>query len=551
MTLSFFFSQSSFVRADDSTAYVTLVNPIRGRSIWKDIGLLKPQIQMIVDKKLPATWLVQYEVLQDEELLSLLKNLPKTHEIGLFLEVDETLATDSLVPYLQGVGDWARADKVLLSGYLPAERKRMIDTAFWAFQKQFGFYPTSVGSWYIDTLSLDYARQKFGIRAALNVADQFQTDSYGIWGTPWGVPYFSSFYNSLLPSKNAKESSSVVMIQWALRDPVYGFGKTTFDSTYSVQANDYIGHHNLTSSYFHMLARSYLFSQNPLAHLTIGLEGGQEGVSYTDELKKQIEILEKFQNEKNITFVTMKDFADHFITTYSQSSPNFFIEGKDRENPLKRAFWFTTPFYRIGLLQDGSNLKLRDLRIYSKQMMFSDIGDRDTNKILKRIIPPCIIEASEETMPILMKEIDKIESARNGDEIIMKVTKKDKSENILILRTSDVEINGSILFTTKEKIPLNLQLHSLIASFLLSYELHVQKTALFGLRFASINNTYYMGIMIEKDKLMGVQTKFPFLGIFEFPFQVLTRFRTIPQFSITRLLSHYFIPEVRECTITL
>ncbi len=57
--------------------------------------------------------------------------------------------------------------------------------------------------------------------------------------------------------------------------------------------------------------------------------------------------------------------------------------------------------------------------------------------------------------------------------------------------------------------------------------------------------------MTEPDKLIGVQMK-PFrMGTFEFPFQVLIRFKTLPQLDIGSFLSGYFIREMNQCTINL
>ena len=57
--------------------------------------------------------------------------------------------------------------------------------------------------------------------------------------------------------------------------------------------------------------------------------------------------------------------------------------------------------------------------------------------------------------------------------------------------------------------------------------------------------------MLEPDKLTGVQMK-PFrIGTFEFPFQVLIRFKTLPQLDVGSLLLDYFIREMNQCTINL
>src|SRR3989344_4020557 len=59
---------------ESKPAFVTIVNPVRGRPMWSDLSLLKKQATSIHEKDLVATWLIQYNVLEDEDVVALLKS---------------------------------------------------------------------------------------------------------------------------------------------------------------------------------------------------------------------------------------------------------------------------------------------------------------------------------------------------------------------------------------------------------------------------------------------------------------------------------------------
>ncbi|MBI4226274.1 hypothetical protein HY612_04140, partial [Candidatus Roizmanbacteria bacterium] len=385
----FFISSPVFAAIPDK--FVVIVNPVREKILWRNRESVERQIKIMEENNVPSTWLLQYSVVKDRQTVELFDNLNSSYEIGVLLEVNEELANESFVPYLYGRGDWARADKVLLSGYKPDERKRMIDVLFEQFRLVFGRYPESVGAWYIDTDSLNYIVNKYRIKSVMDVADQYQTDSYGVWGQPWGTPYYPSRYNSILPASSLEDQLDVVTIQWAVRDPVLGYGLTVYDSTYSVQANDYINHHGFDTNYFGNLVKSYLNSSSVLSQLTIGLEAGQEGAVFLDELEKQINWIK--ETERESTFVTMSEFASFFKATYRDGNPAFFVTGVDPYNKNNTAYWFSSPYYRAFFFKEGSRFSLDDLRIYDGVGIFYDSIEEDEKDRLLREIPACIDSA--------------------------------------------------------------------------------------------------------------------------------------------------------------
>ncbi|KKQ67186.1 MAG: hypothetical protein US86_C0001G0113 [Candidatus Daviesbacteria bacterium GW2011_GWA2_38_24] len=350
--------------------YVTLVNPVRGRSLWIDSSLkpIDSQYEATLKNNLKATWLVQYDVLEDEELKNRLKEFNDGQEIGVFLEVSELQSNKSKVIY-PPFTPWFSPKAVFLSGYKQSERRRLIDTLFEKFKQTFNYYPKSVGAWWIDSYSLNYIKDKYDIRAALIVADQLTTDNYGVWGQWWSVPYYPSKANILTPASSIKNKQDVVVVQWALRDPLLAYGSGKEFSNYSLQANDYVSQGKDTS-YFNEIASSYLSCQNQLSQITVGLETGIESISFISEYNNQLLAL---KNTPNLSAVTMSEFAEKFANKF----PEF---PKSTSLSYKGSSWIMDT-------QSRKNEKLNDFVSYDQKLSFSDYFVADKEDFLNRIMP--------------------------------------------------------------------------------------------------------------------------------------------------------------------
>lgn len=283
---------------EDKNKYATIVNPIRSRNLWvsDDLDLLEGQYEPIRREGVRATWLLQYDVFLDEELLGEIRDFDDNQEMGLFLEISPELARVARVNY-KPQRPWYKPDVVFLSGYSRSERRKLIDEIFDRFEEEFGFWPKAVGAWWIDSWSVNYMEKKYGVKIVLIVADQKTTDNYGVWGQWWGSPYRASEHNILIPGEG------VTVIQWALRDPELATGEGPKFSNYSLQANDYL-ERGLTTDYFVSLAKKYL---ETTGQITVGLEVGMEGASNLEEYGRQVEWV-----TKNTETVTMSEFANKF-----------------------------------------------------------------------------------------------------------------------------------------------------------------------------------------------------------------------------------------------
>lgn len=353
-----------------SNRYVTLVNPVRGKALWidKTINTLKNQYELAKQYNVPATWLLQFDVLGDKDLLGEIGKFNAVQELGVFLEVSPLLAEQARVIYPHSV-TWYSPKAVFLSGYSQSDRRRLIDKLFTQFKLKFGFYPKSVGAWWIDSFSLNYLKEKYDIKAAMIVADQKTTDNYGVWGQWWGVPYYPAKANVLVPASSLDNKLNVVVTQWAQRDPLLSVGDGPKYSNYSLQANDYIRQRKDTS-YFDQLSKIYLDCQNPVGQITVGLETGIESVGYLNEYKNQLGSLQK---NKSLRFVTMSEFADRFGAAFADFPIKSTITKQD-------SVWNMTS-------QERFNAKLGEKIIYNQMIAFPDFFIKDESKFLDRRLP--------------------------------------------------------------------------------------------------------------------------------------------------------------------
>jgi hypothetical protein len=353
-----------------SDRYLTLVNPVRARSLWIDKSLspIRDQYSLVREHEFSATWLLQYDVLLDQELIREIKNFDARQEKGVFLEISKRFADDSRVIYPYDAS-WSSPRAIFLSGYSQSDRRRLIDSLFNEFKNKFGFFPKSVGTWWIDSYSLNYLKNRYQIKTAMIVADQKTTDNYGVWGQWWGVPYYPSKANILTPASNLKNKQGVAIIQWAQRDPLLAYGEGASYSNYSLQANDYINQGKNTG-YFEKLVRVYLDCQNPLGQVTVGLETGTESVKYLAEYKNQLAVLKKINGLQS---ATMNWFADQFARIYPEYPKKVELNYQDSK-------WNLTTDVRI-------NNRLDDRIGYNPGVSFKDNFLADRSDFLDRRLP--------------------------------------------------------------------------------------------------------------------------------------------------------------------
>lgn len=349
-----------------NNCFVTIANPVRISSYTKDPGgNILSQYEVLKLYDLSATWLFDYNSLNNNEINGVSKNMDDKQEFGVFLEVTPELAAASGVTY-NNTGNWHHATSIFLSGYLQGERVKMIDTLFEKFKTIYGEYPTSVGSWWTDSYSLSYMKERYAITANLSCADQIGTDGYTIWGQYWSTPYYPSKLHAGIPASHESVKLDIVTTQWAARDPWKGYES----SLYSTQ-DYFVNPVNKDTRYFEELVKLYSFKGvNEFGHITVGLEADLSPDAYKLEYKNQMEVINRLYKSNQIVVLTMKDFSSWYRNKFRNLSPAHLINKVYEQNGEGvNALWYQSPHYRIGILRDNNSLKVVDYRTYHRTMV--------------------------------------------------------------------------------------------------------------------------------------------------------------------------------------
>ena len=387
---------------ETSNSFISIVNPVRISSYTKNSGKsIKAQYKQIKDRDLPATWLITFDVLTNEEAISSLKEFDSKQELGLLFEVSPNFARASDVIYNQ-TDSWHRSNSLFLNGYSQQDRIKLINHLFSTFKKEFGYFPKSVGAWWIDAFSLEYMSEKYGVIANLNVADQAGTDGDSIWGTYWSSPYYPSKINAAFPANTKENKLDVVTLRWASRDPLNGYKSPDERESTRFSTQDYftigLGH-----EYFENLLK--LYTGREFGQITIGLEGDFPPEVYGGNFSTQLSIAQRLEADGEIKFSTMSDFANAYRNKYKDLSPGVLIESNDLLGSNKKVFWFQNPNYRIGLVYNSNSnqAEIIDLRSYYKD--FTEPFYLSPNKHYDLFsIVPFIIDSSTE--PNLSVKLD-------------------------------------------------------------------------------------------------------------------------------------------------
>lgn len=490
--------------------FLTLINPVRDRSLWSDQSL-NPIIQQYADIKkysFSATWLLQYDTFYDQDLTNEIKSFDSKQEKGVFLEVSKKLANDANVAYPEGVR-WSDPGAVFLSAYSQSDRIRLIDQIFSRYKTIYGAYPKSVGAWWVDSYSLNYMVKKYGVKSVLICADQKVTDSYGIWGQWWGFPYKPSKANILVPASATSNMENAVVLQWAQRDPILAYGGVGQFSRYSLQANDYVVV-GKDINYFKQLSSEYLDCKNALGQITVGMETGMESLMQPVEYERQLNYLSTISG---LNIVTMSGFATKYSKVYKINPDKIFFGTENAE-------WEMTTSYR-------KNDKLGENINYDQNLSFKDYFLKDNSNFLDRILPIkgsgnptgylpwfLVVAVFLGIVSIWKKNVVVFFSAlsfciasfglifRSGNSFGWLVFYGPVFENIILFQTLLLLIVFTLVWVTSLKLKtcihnINLFLILLPLSFGLDTILRV-------LRVSNLNGGYFLGILVERTRLIGL-----------------------------------------------
>lgn len=423
----------------ETNQFINLVNPVRISEYNSQPGeSLSEQYTQLKNRNLTATWLLTYDSIMNQEVTGSVAKMDPAQELGVYLEVTPLFAVDSQVIYNQ-TDSWHRSSSVFLSGYTQKDRLKLIDKIFHKFKDHFGYFPVSVGAWWIDSYSLSYIKDRYDIDTVLTVSDQLFTDGYNVWGQYWSAPFYPSKYHAGEPARVLDAKLDVVTIQWAPRDPLNGYGRDEA-SLYSTQDYSRIG---LKDDYFEKLVNLYARNNlNEFGQITLGLEGDFPADVYNGVFAKQMDVVEGLKNNSGLHVVTMSEFSKWYKQNFQNLSEPYLIDTKDLLGKNKRVVWYQTSAYRIGIEYDDDSKKTKiiDFRTYHSD--FAEPYNLFPNKEhdLFIFIPSIIDSALNKNETLLLGKGELSLTRRGKDEVIISIDSREE----LILKADGISIHDKI-----------------------------------------------------------------------------------------------------------
>ncbi|WP_218162214.1 hypothetical protein [Chitinophaga sp. CF118] len=318
---------------------------------------------------LPGTFLLQYDALIDPRYQKLLAGLPKaSFEIGGWWEIPQPLVEKAGLKWRgRYPWDW-RANIGFSTGYTPEEREKLIDVYMADFKKIFGYYPKSIGSWFIDAHSLNYMYEKYHIVVSSNCKDQYGTDGYTLWGGYWNQAYYPSKINSYMPAQNEKNQIPVPIFRMLGSDPIRQYdnglgtnrqGVVTLEPVYEFGGGD--------ATWVNWFFKSFTDDESLGFNYT---QAGQENSFTWDAMAKGFEIqmplIAKLRTEGKLRVETMEQSGLWFKKNYKVTPSTSFSVTKDLEGSTLKTIWFNSRFYRINMLWENGNLRIRDIHLFNE-----------------------------------------------------------------------------------------------------------------------------------------------------------------------------------------
>lgn len=348
------------VSAQEAT--VLVINQIRGEETCCQPGNLQ-LIEMIKNNhldNLPVGWAIRYDALKNKDLFI---NLQKNGELGLLLEVTPNLAKESGVIYKgkDDGSDWYYAKNAFLVGYAVADRKKIIDTLMASFKKEFGYYPQFTVAWMIDAWSLNYIDKTYSVKLHELTKEQYETDSYTLYGGIFNVPYYPSDSHPLIPG-NIDTKLNLIIVRQTISDLLknYGSGKSYFTS----QPNDYLQNpdeHNF--NYFQKLIEQSLSQNNPFRFALIGFENSFSWDKYGEEYIKQLKYISRLWDDKKLLLKKPSEYALDFIKNNPENKP-FILKENFSPGVDLGVLWYFGKNYRARIIVKNNRVILDDLRSF-------------------------------------------------------------------------------------------------------------------------------------------------------------------------------------------
>ncbi|WP_054025976.1 hypothetical protein [Bacillus sp. FJAT-28004] len=355
---------------------VNIINFIRGVEPREPIDLIEPlheQLALVQKHGLPATWLLQYDALINPDFTDLLlREANASQEIGVWFEIVQPLAEKAGIPW-RGRFSWDSHAHIAFSvGYTPQERERLADVIMEDFRDKFGYYPQSVGSWFMDAHVLAYFSDRYNITASCNCKDQWGTDGYTIWGGYYNQAYYPSRLNGFMPAQTEECQIPVPVFRMLGSDPIYQYDARLGSNGQSVITLEPVysgdeGGGGIPEWVRWFFDVNFRQEQVSFGYAQVGQENSFGWPLMKNGLIDQVELLASKQAEGVLRVESLAESGRWFKSQYPLTPASSLCALTDWRKEGHQSVWYYNRFYRFNLLNNDGELWIRDIHLFDER----------------------------------------------------------------------------------------------------------------------------------------------------------------------------------------
>ncbi|MBQ4244688.1 MAG: hypothetical protein II702_07230 [Clostridia bacterium] len=395
-----------------------------------------------------STVLFQYDALINPEYIALARSHADRCELGIWLEITEPHCRDAGLPW-RGRYQWDWENNVnYLHGYVPEERKILIDTAFEKFKEIYGAYPAVFGCWTIDAVSFRYIEETYPVISACICRDQYGTDANTMWGGYYNGGYYASYNNMLCPASDRSRQMKTPVFRMLGPDPLrqydLGLGDPEAIQVVSTMEPVYPGSgssRNFVEWYFRESFNGKCLSH---AYAQLGQENSFGWNLIKDGLPMQFEILDRELKKGTVELMTLGETGKWFSENFDMTPPAAICADSDYEKDGYKTVWFSCKDYRMNILYQNGKAWIRDFQLfddnYKEKCLDSAEDLRDYAIFNLPVVDGFRFSKDDVRAGVYVCKDGK--TAVLGENFI---TKTDESEN-----SATAEIPGKVRFTMSE-----------------------------------------------------------------------------------------------------
>lgn len=356
---------------------VNIINFLRGWS--PDSDIVKPvreDIRILGSLGLKSTFLLEYDVFNNPEIMEQVRTAGPLFEIGCWFEIVQPLVEDAGLSW-RGGAPWDSAANIAFAlGYTVQERKKLADTYMKRFHEEFGYYPEVVGAWMLDGILLEYLEEKYNIIAACICRDQYGTDGYNLWGGYYSQAYYPAKKNMLCPAQTATEQINIPLFRMLGPDPVRQYDCGLIDERGKVKPSDWQGVITMEPAYPKyggnpvwvdwFLRENFSGKALGFSYVQIGQENSFQWEKVGEGLEYQYPEVAKLQSEGKLTVEHLSESGRWFRENFKTSPVCSLPFESDWRGKGAKSYWFYSRFYRINCYFENGYMRMRDLQKFDE-----------------------------------------------------------------------------------------------------------------------------------------------------------------------------------------